>query len=296
MKPVFIGCGTALVTPFKKDGKIDLECFIKLIELQIESGTDAIIVCGTTGEGSTLTVDEKLLLFDAAVKTADKRVPIIAGTGSNSTSFALNLAKAAERTGIDAHLIVTPYYNKCSQTGIVEHYFSLADSLSKPIIVYNVPSRTGVNISPETYKALSIHENIVGAKEADPDMGKLAKSIHLTENKLTFYVGNDDLITAAASLGAKGVISVLSNIAPRFTSKMIKEAINGNFKVSGCMQKKAITLVNALFSDINPIPIKESMGYLGICNRTMRLPLSRMSPDSEEKLIKILEEYKSIIY
>ncbi len=296
MEPLFSGCGTALVTPFKKDGEIDFECFIKLIEFQIDSGVDALIISGTTGEGSTLTVEEKLQLFDLAVKTVKKKIPVIAGTGSNSTSFALNLAKEAEKCGIDAHLIVTPYYNKCSQKGVIEHYFTLADKLTKPVMVYNVPSRTGVNISPETYRALSEHENIIGVKEADPDMGKLAKSIYLTEGKLTFYVGNDDLITAAASLGAKGVISVLSNIAPRFTSEMTKAAINGNIKESGNMQKEAMALINALFSDVNPIPIKEAMGYFGFCDSTMRLPLCSMSPALREKLIGILEEFKSIIY
>lgn len=296
MKPLFSGCGTALVTPFKKDGEIDFECFIKLIEFQIDSGVDALIISGTTGEGSTLTVEEKLQLFDLAVKTVKKKIPVIAGTGSNSTYFALNLANEAEKCGIDAHLIVTPYYNKCSQKGIIEHYFALADNLSKPVLVYNVPSRTGVNISPETYRALSEHENIIGVKEADPDMGKLAKSIYLTEGKLTFYVGNDDLITAAASLGAKGVISVLSNIAPGFTSKITKAAIIGETAKSAYMQKEAMTLINALFSDVNPIPIKEAMGYFGFCDSTMRLPLCSMSPALRAKLIGILEEFKSIIY
>ena len=296
MEPLFSGCGTALVTPFKKDGEIDFECFIKLIEFQIDSGVDALIVSGTTGEGSTLTVEEKLILFDLAVKTVNKRVPVIAGTGSNSTSFALNLAKEAEKCNVDAHLIVTPYYNKCSQKGIIEHYFTLADKLTKPVMVYNVPSRTGVNISTETYKALSEHENIIGVKEADPDMGKLAKSIYLTEGKLIFYVGNDDLITVASSLGAKGVISVLSNIAPGFTSKITKAAIIGETAKSAYMQKNAMALINALFSDVNPIPIKEAMGYLGFCNSTMRLPLCSMSPALRENLIGILEEYKSVIY
>ncbi len=296
MKSIFIGCGTALVTPFHKDGKIDYECFIKLIEFQISNGTDAIIVCGTTGEGSTLTVEEKLKLFEVAVKTANKRVPIIAGTGSNSTSFALNLGKEAENCEIDAHLIVTPYYNKTSQRGIVEHYYTLADNLSKPVLVYNVPSRTGVNISPETYKTLAMHNNIIGVKEADSDMSKLAKSIYLTENKLTFYVGNDDLITVASSLGAKGVISVLSNIAPKFTSEMIKAAIRGKTAKSADMQKKAIDLIIALFSDVNPIPVKEAMAYLGLCENTMRLPLCEMTTALKNKLYDILENHKDIIY
>ena len=296
MEPIFVGCGTALVTPFHEDGKIDLECFIKLIEFQIKNGTDAIIVCGTTGEGSTLTVEEKLLLFEVAVKTVKKRVPVIAGTGSNSTSFALNLAKEAEKCGIDAHLIVTPYYNKCSQNGLAEHYFTLADKLEKPLIVYNVPSRTGVNISPETYEKLSEHQNIIGVKEADPDMGKLAKSLELCKEKLTFYVGNDDLITAAASLGTKGVISVLSNIAPGFTQKMVKSAIDGKMKESADMQKNAIKLIASLFSDVNPIPIKTAMAYLSMCGETMRLPLSPMTSLLREKLIDEINNSKSILY
>lgn len=296
MKPLFIGCATALVTPFLKDGEIDFQCFKKLIECQISKGVNAIVICGTTGEGSTLTVDEKLKLFETAVKTAEKRVPIIAGTGSNSTSFALNLAKEAEKVGVDAHLIVTPYYNKASQNGIIRHYFTLADNLSKPVLVYNVPSRTGVNISSETYKALAEHDNIIGVKEADPNIGKLAKSIYLTEGKLTFYIGNDDLITASASLGAKGVISVLSNIAPEFTSEMAKAAIESKTEKSASMQKNAIALIDALFSDVNPIPIKTAMKYLGLCGDTMRLPLSPINSIEKEKLIDTTEKYKDIIY
>lgn len=296
MKPLFIGCGTALATPFKKDGEIDFECFIKLIEFQIVNGVDALIICGTTGEGSTLTVEEKLQLFDLAVRTVNKRLPVIAGTGSNSTSFALNLAKEAEKTGIDAHLIVTPYYNKCSQKGIIEHYFTLADNLTKPLLVYNVPSRTGVNISPETYKTLGEHENIIGVKEADPNMGKLVKSLLLCKDKLDFYIGNDDLISVAVSLGCKGVVSVLSNVAPQFTHKMAKAGIEGNTAKSSAMQIEAITLIDALFSDVNPIPVKEAMDYLGLCGGRMRLPLCSMSPALKENLISILEKNKAILY
>lgn len=296
MKSVFTGCGTALVTPFKNDGEIDFECFIKLIEFQIKNKADALIISGTTGEGSTITVEEKLSLFDVAVQTVKNRIPVIAGTGSNSTSFALNLAKEAEKCGIDAHLIVSPYYNKASQYGIIEHYFKLADQLTKPVIVYNVPSRTGVNISAETYRRLAEHENIIGVKEADPNIGKLAKSIHLTGGRLTFYIGNDDLITASASLGAKGVISVLSNIAPRFTAEMIKLAIEGEMKKSAAMQKKAIHLIDALFSDVNPIPVKEAMAYLGLCENTMRLPLCGMSAPLKENLYKLIDESRNFIY
>lgn len=296
MKSLFSGSCTALITPFLNNGEIDYETFGKLIEYQIENETKALVICGTTGEGSTLTVEEKLHLFDAAVKKARKRVPIIAGTGSNSTSFALNLAKEAEKREIDAHLIVTPYYNKASQKGIVEHYFTLADNLRKPIIVYNVPSRTGVNISPETYSILSEHNNIIAVKEADTSIAKLIKSMYLTKDKLDFYVGNDDMITAGASLGCKGVISVISNIAPRFTYEMAQTGIYGNIKASAQMQKQAIGLIEALFSDINPIPVKAAMKYLKICEDTMRLPLSSMNELNKAELYNVIEKHRNIIY
>lgn len=296
MKPIFTGCATALITPFNKHGVIDYNCFTKLINYQISKGINALVICGTTGEGSTLTVDEKLHLFDVAVKVTERRIPVIAGTGSNSTSFALNLAREAEKSDIDAHLIVTPYYNKTSQKGILEHYFKLADNLVKPIIVYNVPSRTGLNISSETYVTLAEHNNIIGVKEADPDMSKLARSIQLTKEKLDFYIGNDDLITASAALGGKGVISVLSNIAPGFTSEMAKAAIIGNTVKSAAMQKESISLINALFSDVNPIPVKEAMAYLGFCDDNLRLPLCPMTPLLKTNLIKEIEKYKNIIY
>lgn len=296
MKPIFEGCGTALVTPFKKDGEIDLECFIKLLEFQIENGVDALIIAGTTGEGSTLTVEEKLFLFDCAVKTVNKRVPVIAGTGSNSTSFALKLAKEAERLDIDAHLIVTPYYNKASQNGILEHYFTLADNLSKPVIVYNVPTRTGVNITPETYFELSKHPNIIAVKEADTNISKIIKAMSLCGDNLHFYMGNDDMITVGASLGSKGVISVLSDIAPRFTAEMIKLALKGNLKEASDMQKKSIELIGALFSDVNPIPVKTVMNHLGLCSDKMRLPLSSMAQNEKAKLIETIEKYREYIY
>lgn len=296
MKSLFSGSCTALITPFFNNGEIDYETFGKLIEYQIENETKALVICGTTGEGSTLTVEEKLHLFDVAVKKARKRVPIIAGTGSNSTSFALNLAKEAEKREIDAHLIVTPYYNKASQKGIIEHYFALADNLRKPIIVYNVPSRTGVNISPETYSILSEHNNIIAVKEADTNIAKLIKSMYLSKDKLDFYVGNDDMITAGASLGCKGVISVLSNIAPRFTFEMAQTGIDGNIKASAKMQKQAIGLIEALFSDINPIPVKAAMKYLNMCEDTMRLPLSSMNQHNKAELYNAIEKHRDIIY
>lgn len=292
MKPVFIGSGVALITPFDKDGKIDFKGFEKLIEYQIENKTDAIIVCGTTGEGSTLTVYERLNLFSTAVEVAHGRVPIIGGTGSNSTSFSLSLIKEAEKTGIDAHLSVTPYYNKTSQEGLVRHYYALADEAEKPIIIYNVPSRTGMNIQPETYKKLSEHNNICGVKEADSNIAKLIKSIKLCEDKLDFYIGNDDMICPAAACGCKGIISVLANVMPRLTHEMTMEGINGNTVKSREMQTEVIDLVEALFCDVNPIPVKYAMKQLGMDSGVLRLPLCEMSEDKKIKLRECLSIIK----
>lgn len=286
MKPVFIGSGVALITPFDKDGKIDTRRFEKLVEFHIENKTDAIIVCGTTGEGSTLTVYERLNLFSTAVEVARGRVPIIGGTGSNSTSFSLSLIKEAEKTGIDAHLSVTPYYNKTSQEGLVKHYYALAEEAEKPIIVYNVPSRTGMNILPETYRRLSEHNNICGVKEADSNIAKLIKSINLCEDRLDFYIGNDDMICPAVACGCKGVISVLANIMPEFTHEMTVEGINGNTEKSRQMQMKVIDLIEALFCDVNPVPIKYAMRCLDMDTGVLRLPLCEMSEEKKEKLQK----------
>ncbi len=295
MNSVFVGAGVAIITPFDKDGQIDFERFSKLIEFQITNKTDAIIVCGTTGEGSTLSVKERLELFSYAVERVHGRVPVIGGTGSNSTFFTLDLAKEAEKTGIDAHLMVTPYYNKTSQTGLVKHYRFLADRLTKPILLYNVPSRTGMNIKPETYCDLALHDNIVGVKEADPDISKLIKSMALCGDDLDFYVGNDDLITASAYLGCKGVISVLSNILPEFTHNMALTAIEGNLKKANEMQGEVIELIESLFSDVNPIPIKTAMKILGYDIGYLRGPLADMSSDATTKLETILMKYKYLL-
>ena len=292
MKPVFIGSGVALITPFDKDGKINFERFEKLVEYQTQNLTDAIIVCGTTGEGSTLTVSEKLELFSSAVKVARGRVPIIAGTGSNSTSFCLELALKAEKCGIDAHLTVTPYYNKTSQEGIVKHYSFLADRLSKPIIVYNVPTRTGVNIQPETYQKLSEHRNIIAVKEADSDISKIIKSIKLCKNNLDFYIGNDDMISPAMAVGCKGVISVLANILPEYTHCMTVAGLEGNTHICRKLQEDVIELCGALFCDVNPIPIKTAMAHLGTDSGILRLPLCEMHEVKKKYLIDTIEKLR----
>ncbi len=291
MNPIFVGSGVAIITPFDKEGQIDFNSFEKLIEFQIANGTDAIIVCGTTGEGSTLSVNERLKLFSFAAEKIKGRVPLLGGTGSNSTFFTYDLAKEAENCGIDAHLMVTPYYNKTSQAGLIKHYTFLADRLKKPLLIYNVPSRTGLNILPETYEALSHHENIVGVKEADPNISKLIKSIALCKNRLSFYIGNDDLITASAYLGCKGVISVLSNILPGYTHKMTQKAILHQYDDANKMQEDVVDLIEAIFSDVNPIPIKEAMKYLGADTGYLRGPLCSISPDKKEKLITVLQKH-----
>ncbi len=294
MRPIFIGSGVALITPFNKDGEIDYGLFSKLIEFQIANKTDAIIVCGTTGEGSTLTVDERLKLFSLAVKQTGGRVPVIGGTGSNSTSFSLDLMKEAEKCGIDAHLSVTPYYNKASQKGVVKHYTYLADRADKPLIVYNVPTRTGLNIQPETYKALSEHKNIVAVKEADTNVAKLQKSIALCKNGLDFYIGNDDLISVGCALGCKGVVSVIANILPFYTHKMALYGVGRNITLANEMQNKVIALVDNLFSDVNPIPVKTACGYLSGISSRCRLPLCGMSNEKKAELISCIEQNKSL--
>lgn len=295
MSSVFTGSGVAIVTPFSKDEKIDFDVFEKLIEFQIANNTDAVIVCGTTGEGSTLTVEERLSLFRFAAEKIRGRVPLICGTGSNSTSFSLELAKEAEKCGADAHLMVTPYYNKTSQKGLIYHYYSLADKLEKPIIVYNVPSRTGMNITPETYRELSVHENIVGVKEADTGIVKLQKAVNLCEGRLDFYVGNDDMISSACAVGCKGVVSVLANILPSFTHKMTVTGVNGNDKDCLSMQNEVMELAQKLFCDVNPIPVKEAMSQLSMCENILRLPLCQTDKNNKAIIAEVLKKYKHLI-
>ncbi len=295
MRPIFIGSGVALITPFDKDGKIDYGRFKSNIEFQIQSGTDAVIVCGTTGEGSTLSVDERLELFRVAAEQVDKRVPIIGGTGSNSTFFTIDLAKKAEGCGIDAHLIVTPYYNKTSQNGLVSHYFKLAENLDKPIIVYNVPSRTGMNILPETYMKLSEHENIIAAKEADTNISKILKSMALCGNKLHFYSGNDDLVSPIMLSGGLGVISVAANIIPKYMHDLAIAGCEGNAPLSTKKQLRISELVDGLFVDVNPIPVKYAMKYFGADTGRLRGPLFDMTRDKQDRLDAILERYRDII-
>ncbi|MDD6022194.1 MAG: 4-hydroxy-tetrahydrodipicolinate synthase [Oscillospiraceae bacterium] len=281
---LFTGSGVALITPFKKDGEVDYQGLGKLIDFQIENGTDALIICGTTGEGSTVTFDEKSRIFSFAVERACGKIPVIAGTGSNSTDHTVKQIKAAEKAGVDAHLVVTPYYNKTSQSGVVRHYYTVADAAEKPVIVYNVPSRTGLDIKAETYIELSKHENIIGVKEASGDLTKMMRIIKTCADSLDVYVGNDDQTASATAMGAKGVISVLANIFPGETHLMAILGVEGRYAECHEMQAKYLDLIAALFSDVNPIPVKYAAEYMGLCGGTLRLPLVEMSESGKSRI------------
>lgn len=291
-KPVFTGAGVAIVTPFMgEDLKINFPLLERLIDEQINNNTDAIIICGTTGETSTLEHDEHVEAIKCAVSATAKRVPVIAGTGSNDTEYAVKLSNEAELAGADALLSVTPYYNKTSQTGLIEHYTYIADRVSVPIITYNVPTRTGLDIKPETYFELSKIKNIVGAKEANGNISALAKSIKLCGDDIAFYSGNDDQITAFMALGAKGVISVLSNIAPKLTHSIAAAALEGDIAKSAALQLEWLDLCNDLFIDVNPVPVKAAMEMMGYAVGRCRRPLSTMSEANNKKLAATLKEH-----
>lgn len=289
---VFIGSAVALVTPFDSNGKINYDKLKELINFQIKNETDSIIICGTTGEGSTIEFDEKAECFQRTAEYTDGRVPLIAGTGSNSTAYSKKLIKEAEKAGVDAHLIVTPYYNKTSQRGLIEHYYTLADYAKKPVIVYNVPSRTGVNIQPETYYELSKHPNIVGVKEAGGNLTQMMNTIRLCSDKLDIYVGNDDQIASSAAMGAKGVISVLANICPKETHDMVMSGINGKTEECHRAQMKYLKLIELLFADVNPIPVKEAMNYLHMGVGNYRLPLVKMDRQKAKALYEEIDRLK----
>ncbi len=271
---VFSGSACAIVTPFDTDGKIDYKMLKKQIDFQIENGTDAIVVCGTTGESSVLDTREHRQVIKSAVKYAEKRVPVIAGTGSNSTENAVRRSHSAESVGADALLIVTPYYNKCSQSGLIEHYSFLSERTDLPIIVYNVPSRTGVDIKPETYRELSKNAKIVATKEANGNISALMKTLNLCGNELTVYCGNDDQTAAFMAMGAKGVISVLANIMPSSMHKLSETALSGKTKESVAQQLELLDIANALFCDVNPIPVKYAMQKMELDSGIYRLPLN----------------------
>jgi 4-hydroxy-tetrahydrodipicolinate synthase len=283
---VFTGAGVAIVTPMNADGSVNYAKLRELIDFQIENSTDAIIICGTTGESSTLTDSEHVECIRIAVEQTRKRVPVIAGTGSNDTRYAIELSKEAQGLGADALLLVSPYYNKTSQRGLIAHFTAIADSVSIPIILYNIPPRTNVNIAIDTFVELSKHKNIVAVKEAGGSISYVAEIIAACGENLDVYSGNDDQIVPIMSLGGKGVISVLSNIMPKETHIMTKLCLENNFHEAAKMQIELLKLINNLFIDVNPIPVKEAMNLMGMNVGECRLPLIRM----EQKKIDALAE------
>ena len=288
---VFTGAGVAIITPMNDDGTVNYAALGELIEMQIAGGTDAIIICGTTGESSTLTDDEHRECIRYTIEKVNKRIPVIAGTGSNDTAYAIELSKDAEAMGADGLLVVTPYYNKTSQRGLVAHYTAIADAVNIPIILYNVPSRTGVNISLDTYKALAEHKNIAAAKEASGNISAIAKLIAECGDKLDVYSGNDDQILPVLSLGGKGVISVLSNVAPKQTHDMVMHYLNGDTKAATKLQLDAIELISALFCEVNPIPVKTALNEMGYAVGPCVAPLCEMEPKNLETLRTALKNY-----
>lgn len=286
---IFEGCGTAIATPFTKDG-INFEEFEKLLEDQIKNKIDAIIICGTTGESSTMSKEEKKELIKFAVEKINKRTKAIIGTGSNNTKEAVEMSKYAEQVGADGLLVVTPYYNKTTQKGLIEHYKTIANSVKIPIIMYSVPSRTGVNIEPNTCFELSKIDNIVGIKEASGDISQVAKIASLCKENLTIYSGNDDQVLPVLSLGGKGVISVLSNIMPEYMHNLVKNYLDGKTAEATQMQLEVIDLINSLFSEVNPIPVKHALNLMGYNFGIPRLPLVELGDQNKEKLKELMEK------
>ena len=288
---LFRGVGTAMVTPMREDGTINYPVFGQLLREQADRGADAVIIAGTTGEGSTLYDREHIELVEYAVKKINGKIPVIAGAGSNNTAHAVHLSKEFEKIGADGLLHVTPYYNKASQQGLFLHFQACAEATRLPIILYNVPSRTGVNIYPATYKRLSQIDNIVACKEASGNFSQLAKIAALYKEDLTIYSGNDDQITSALALGAQGVISVLSNILPKETHEICRSYFDGDSSLSDSLQLKYLDLIEALFLDVNPIPVKQAMRAMGYDVGRCRLPLCDMDPTNAEKLYSVLKQY-----
>ena len=289
---IFKGAGVAIVTPMYEDGTVNYEEFAKIVEFQIEKGTDAIIVCGTTGEASTLSHEEHLDIIRYCVEKVAGRIPVIAGTGSNSTETAIYLSTEAEKYGVDGLLLVSPYYNKATQNGLYAHFKAVADSVKVPILLYNVPSRTGCNILPETVVRLCREvENIVGVKEASGNISQIAHLAAIADGSVDIYSGNDDQIVPIMSLGGLGVISVLSNVAPAQTHEICQKFFDGDVKESCRLQLKALDLCNALFCEVNPIPVKKAMNLMGFAAGPLRMPLTEMEEANAERLEKAMKAY-----
>ena len=289
-KAVFKGCATAIITPFKADG-VDLEALKKLVDFQLEAGINAIVVCGTTGEASTMSYAERMRTIETVIRRVDGRVPVIAGTGSNSTETAIAQSRDAERAGADALLLVTPYYNKATQRGLVLHYESIANAVTRPVILYNVPSRTGVSCTAETYLTLSTHPNIIGVKEASGNLALIQKTRELCPDDFFVWSGNDDETAPIMLLGGIGVISVVSNVAPREMVALTDACLNGRFDEAGKHQLSLWKLCDALFREVNPIPVKTALSMMGRCENHLRLPLCEMTAENSAELQDVLREY-----
>lgn len=289
---IFKGAGVAIVTPMKDNQDVNYDKLEELINIQIAEGTDAIIIAGTTGESSTLTMEEHKDVIKAAVEFTKGRIPVVAGTGSNCTRTAIQLSQEAEEVGADGLLIVTPYYNKATQQGLISHYSQIADSTKCPIIMYNVPGRTGCNLLPETVAELfKTKDNIVGLKEATGNMAQASKTMYLTDGKLDMYSGEDGLVLPLLSIGALGVISVWSNVAPAKVHQLCQSYFDGDLKTAQKLQREAIPLVDALFSEVNPIPVKTAMNLMGLQVGPLRSPMCEMGADNAKKLAQVMKEY-----
>ena len=289
-RPIFTGSGVAIITPFTSDS-VDYPALKRLIDFQLENGTDAVIVCGTTGEAATMSYVERMRTIETAVRHVDGKVPVIAGSGANSTETAVKLSKDAVLAGVDGLLVVTPFYNKATYQGLVRHYTTVADAVSKPLLLYNVPSRTGVKCTAETYAALSAHPNIIGVKEASGDLSLVQKTRELCPEYFYIWSGNDDETAPIMLFGGKGVISVAANVVPREMHELTKSCLVGDFTAAGQQQLQLRKLCEALFWEVNPIPVKTALALMGRCQEIFRLPLCEMEPANREKLKSVLAEY-----
>ena len=290
-KTIFTGAGVAIITPMQADGTVDHALLTRLVDEQIQGGTDAIVICGTTGEAATLTDEEHIATIGTAVKAAAGRVPVVAGTGANDTAHSLRLATAARDLGADALLLVTPYYNKTTQAGLIPHFLNVVDKVGLPAILYNVPSRTGMNIEPATVKKLAEHPLVCGIKEASGNISQVATIRQMCGDDIDVYSGNDDQIVPLMALGGVGAISVLSNIMPKETCEIAHRFFEGDIAGAAALQYKYHSLIDALFSEVNPIPVKAAMAAMGHCRNTLRLPLTEMDSAKVEKMYGIMREH-----
>lgn len=289
-QPVFTGSGVAIITPFTNDG-VDYPALVRLLDFQLENGTDAIIVCGTTGEAAAMSYEERIRTIEAVVRHVDGRVPVIAGTGSNNTENAIAMSRDASGAGVDALLVVTPFYNKATPKGLIRHYTAVADAVEKPVILYHVPSRTGVKCTAEIYAALAEHPNIVGVKEAGGDLALVQKTRELCPEDFYIWSGNDDETAPIMLFGGKGVISVAANVMPEAMHRLTEACLNGDFATAGQMQLKLRKLCEALFWEVNPIPVKTALAIMGYCQERFRSPMCEMEPENRERLAGVLSEY-----